>query len=125
MRTDIKHKKYRMIHKQVEDMYCNEFLNITQCCKELAITPSTYQRICKELNVNSVGYDRKRQKQLEEEKENEANQKGGSKSKKEPKKEPKKEAKKSTRKVSSSKKKGKSTDTPDLTELDNEDSDSE
>lgn len=133
MRTDIKHKKYRMIYKQVQDMYCNEFLNITQCCKELAITPSTYQRICNELNLKSVAYDRKRQKELEEEKEEkekENNQKGGNKSKNEDNEnnqkggsKSKKEVKKTTKKVAPSKRKRKSTDTPDLTEMDNEDSD--
>lgn len=55
MREDIRLKKYRMIHKKVNDMYCNEFLSITQCCKKLGITPSTYYKICKELGKRSVG----------------------------------------------------------------------
>lgn len=35
MRSDIKRKKYKMIYKKVDDMYCNKFMNITQCCKEI------------------------------------------------------------------------------------------
>ena len=44
-----------MIHKKVNDMYCKEFKNVTQCCSELNISPSTYYKICKELERPSVG----------------------------------------------------------------------
>lgn len=106
MRTDIKHKKYRMIYKQVNDMYCNDFMNITQCCKELAISPSTYHKICNELGKKSVAYDKVKEQEKEE-----SEQKGGSKSKKKAVKN-NSTAKKNT----SSKKKTKSNDTPDLSD---------
>lgn len=50
-----------MIYKDVENMYCNEFKNITQCCKELAISPSTYHKIFKKLGKKSVAYDKKKE----------------------------------------------------------------
>jgi DNA-binding MurR/RpiR family transcriptional regulator len=108
MRTDVKHKKYKMLYKQVEDMYCNDFMNITQCCKELAMSPSTYHKICKELGKKSVAYDKKKEDAKEE-----IEQKGANKSNK-----------KSVKKVSaakkntSSKKKSKSINTPELSDYD-------
>ena len=54
MREDIKMKKYKVLYKQVNDMYCKEFLNITQCCKKLKTSPSTYYKACKALGKESV-----------------------------------------------------------------------
>lgn len=106
MRTDIKLKKYKMLYKQIDNMYCNEFLNVTQCCKEVGISPSTYHKICYELGKKSVAYDKKKEQEKED-----SEQKGGSNSKKKPVKKVS-----TTKKNTSSKRKSKSFDTPDLTE---------
>lgn len=58
MREDIKLKKYRMIHKRINEHYCNDFLNVKQSCQREGITPSTYYKICKTLNKRSVGTDK-------------------------------------------------------------------
>lgn len=55
VREDIRLKKYRMIHKNINNHYCNDFLNVKQSCEKEGITPSTYYKICKTLNKRSVG----------------------------------------------------------------------
>ena len=60
MREDIKLKKYRMIHKKINDMYCNEFINVTQCCKKTGISPASYYKICSTLGKKSVGTAKKK-----------------------------------------------------------------
>ena len=62
MREDIRKKKYKIIYKKVNDMYCNKFMTITQCCKELKITPSQYYKICAELGKKSVNAETKSKK---------------------------------------------------------------
>ena len=62
MREDIRKKKYKMLYKKVEDMYCNEFKNITECCKANKITPSQYYKICNELDKKSVNVNIKTKK---------------------------------------------------------------
>lgn len=55
MREDIKRKKYKKQYKEVEQIYCNEYLNVKECCTRVGITPSTYYKICKTLGKRSVG----------------------------------------------------------------------
>jgi len=78
MREDIKMKKYRETYKKINDLYCNKYLNIKQCCEKVNITPSTYYKICKALNKRSVG--------TEKEKSKKGSQKSGSKTSKKNKK---------------------------------------
>ena len=59
MREDIKKKKYKMLHRKINDMYCNEFKNVKQCCKEAGISTGVYYKICKDLGKKSVGAPRK------------------------------------------------------------------
>lgn len=54
MRSDIRHKMYTEIYDKIEDLYCNERLNVTQACKREKITPSRYYKICKTLGKPSV-----------------------------------------------------------------------
>lgn len=61
MREDIKLKKYRMLYKNINDHYCNDFLNVKQSCEKEGITPSTYYKICSTLNKRSVGTDKKKE----------------------------------------------------------------
>ena len=58
MREDIRRKKYKKLYKQVDELYCEQFLNITQACKKLKISPRTYHHICKELGRPSVAKER-------------------------------------------------------------------
>lgn len=74
MREDIKLKKYRKIYHDVNDLYCNDFLNVKQCCKEIGISPSIYYKACKALGKNSVGTDTSKSLKLK--------QQGGSKTNK-------------------------------------------
>jgi hypothetical protein len=59
MREDIKLKKYRKIHKNINNHYCNDFLNVKESCAKEGITPAVYYKICKTLNKRSVGTPRK------------------------------------------------------------------
>jgi hypothetical protein len=63
MREDIKLKKFRMIYKNINNHYCNDFLNVKKCCQKEGITPSTYYKICKTLNKRSVGTSKESQQQ--------------------------------------------------------------
>lgn len=62
MREDIRRKKYRKLYGEINDLYCNDFMNVKDACKAVNITPSTYYKICKELGRKSVGTDTKKQK---------------------------------------------------------------
>jgi hypothetical protein len=55
MREDIKLKKYKDIYKKINDNYCNNYLNVTECCDKVGISTSTYYKICKKLGKKSVG----------------------------------------------------------------------
>lgn len=54
MRSDIRLKKYKLYYDKIDDLYCNHFLTISKACEKVGISPSTYQKICKQLNLPSV-----------------------------------------------------------------------
>jgi hypothetical protein len=75
MREDIKLKKYRKIRKDVNDLYCNKFMNVKSACKKIGISPSVYYKACQELGKNSVNTETNKSLKLKEKND----QNGGSK----------------------------------------------
>jgi len=78
MREDIKLKRYKKIRNDVNDLYCNKYMNVTSACKKIGISPSVYYKACKELGKSSVNTDTYISSKMKEKN----SQKGGSKSEK-------------------------------------------
>jgi len=47
-------KKHKKLYDEIEDLYRNKLMSITQACKKKKISVSTYYYICKKLNKDSV-----------------------------------------------------------------------